>query len=340
MACIRKIKLKSGTAHELVYYLHAVQYRKYYGPQIPYYEVKREALRIEHDKAYAKAGLAQPAAALTISGLQREYADKRKNEVDTWREILSLEILKRHLGDMPLGRITIDHLHRFRDLLLTERRQPDIDKRRRGVNKELKQLRVAFNWAFKRGYLKEQIFKRIEFYKVSQPQMQILSRSETRRIYAHLPRNRMRLAYVLLKYEGLRRGEVVQIAKADIDLQRKIITLKRTKNMQQNVKLPVHPKLARILKWIRLSDWQDGLIVPYQPSSISKAFRLAMIKAGCRKVSPVHILRHTFVTRILQDSKNIFLAQKLARHANISTTRIYEHLDIEDIRADFERIKL
>ena len=44
-----------------------------------------------------------------------------------------------------------------------------------------------------------------------------------------------------------------------------------------------------------------------------------------------HSFRHYFVTRVLQTSNNLKLAQELARHKNIAVTQRYAHLSDDEL---------
>ena len=48
------------------------------------------------------------------------------------------------------------------------------------------------------------------------------------------------------------------------------------------------------------------------------------------KITP-HSFRHYFVTRVLQVSSNLKLAQELARHSNIAVTQRYAHLSDSEL---------
>ena len=55
-------------------------------------------------------------------------------------------------------------------------------------------------------------------------------------------------------------------------------------------------------------------------------------KAGIAKRISPHVLRHTFATELLRQSKNIRLVQKALGHSDLSTTMIYTHIVDSDLK--------
>lgn len=61
-------------------------------------------------------------------------------------------------------------------------------------------------------------------------------------------------------------------------------------------------------------------------------FRELQIEAGFDRLYSLHALRHTAITNVYRASKDLFLAQRFARHASPLTTVIYTHPSDEELQ--------
>ncbi len=67
---------------------------------------------------------------------------------------------------------------------------------------------------------------------------------------------------------------------------------------------------------------------------VQSAWRQHQLRAGFDRLYPFHCLRHTAVTAVYRATRDLFLAQRFARHVSPLTTTIYTHPSDEEMRAE------
>jgi integrase/recombinase XerC len=72
------------------------------------------------------------------------------------------------------------------------------------------------------------------------------------------------------------------------------------------------------------------------PRRVQFAFRTWQVKAGFDRLHPFHALRHTAVTNVYRASRDLFLAQRFARHVSPLTTTVYTHPSDQEM---WERVR-
>jgi len=59
---------------------------------------------------------------------------------------------------------------------------------------------------------------------------------------------------------------------------------------------------------------------------------------GFDRLYPFHALRHTAVTEVYRRSRDLFLAQRFARHVSPLTTTVYTHPSDQELWASVRRL--
>lgn len=169
----------------------------------------------------------------------------------------------------------------------------------------------------------------------------VLSKAEIELILAQIF-NIKHKAIVALSYgAGLRISEVIALKVADIDWDRKLISVRSGKGFKDRVTLLPDSLISLLQELTRGKDGKDyifessrgGKLNPRTPQVV---FAMALKKTGIKKLATFHSLRHSFATHLLENGIDIRYIQKLLGHSSISTTQIYTkvtNLALQNIRS-------
>ena len=176
----------------------------------------------------------------------------------------------------------------------------------------------------------------------------VLSLEEIDRMIAQIDMSkseshRNRAIIEMLYGSGLRVSELVNLRLSEMYLKEGYLRITGKGSKQRLV--PVSPVAV---KWF--GYWlEDRNRLDIKPEAVDIAFvnrygrqlTRAMIftiiktlarEAGIQKTISPHTLRHSFATHLLQNGADLRIIQQLLGHESISTTEIYTHVDIQDLR--------
>ena len=163
----------------------------------------------------------------------------------------------------------------------------------------------------------------------------VLNRDEVRRMIDGTMNLKHRALLMTLYYGGLRLNEARTLEWKDVDFQRDLIHLKKTKGGNERIVF-LHEELKESLSLLMGSS--NGKLVfvsgrtkrKYSSRSIQLIVRDAARRAKILKDVSPHTLRHSFATHLLEGGVNILTIQKLLGHRNLKTTSVYTHVSCPD----------
>ncbi len=354
MAYIQKIKRKKGVAYQVEYWRNGKRFKQYFPAgtdkkiiQAFVVQGKADKLKESLNKNTAGVELFNDVP-LTLSEFKQKYIESRRHEIQIWRHELTLKKLLKYFGlSIRINNITADLLNKYKNDLLEQKFQQynkdkfqEEQRARRGVNKELSNIRTIFLWAYHKNLIKKNPFEQIKLFKTSQPLIHIPTASEERRFRKQLRSRDAKLSYFIIRFTGLRRSEIRELRYHNMDLKNKCIYIEKQKNRKPAI-LPIHPVLFRLLRRYKIQGPPDEKIFNYNKDYLTGTFRRALDRVGLKHIkNPAHVFRHAFVTNLLKSTRDLALVRDLARHADFNTTKKYLHLLPEDHLKLFESSKL
>lgn len=181
---------------------------------------------------------------------------------------------------------------------------------------------------------------------------EVLSRRDQIRFLTALPSRtliqRRNLGMVrLMLNAGLRSQEVCDVRTADIHWSSGRLKVRGKGGRQRVVWLKEDDRvfLENYMKDAGL-HMAERPVVLFQTGTgkpiITRFVRCLVAAAGARALSRVihpHLLRHTFATDLLRETKNLPLVQKALGHADIGTTQIYTHIVDEELELAMKNLR-
>lgn len=169
----------------------------------------------------------------------------------------------------------------------------------------------------------------------------VLSRQETRQLFACTRNPRYRAFFFVVYSCGLRLEEALSLEVSDIDSGRMMIHIHRGKGAKDRY-VPLPPSTLAVLRTHWATHRNPRLIFPASGrsrqeapraenhmsiSGVQDAMRDAKKEARIHKRGvSVHTLRHSYATDLLEAGVNLRAIQGFLGHSSLETTMVYLHL--------------
>ncbi len=193
---------------------------------------------------------------------------------------------------------------------------------------------IKFYYEKVRGRIKE--YYTIERPRKSRKLPQVLSEEEILSMIIAIKNLKHKAIICTLYSAGLRRGELINLRKYDIQFDRKMIIVKDAKGNKDRTTM-LSDYLAEILRQYMEAEKPNYWLFEgqgrkrYSATSIAKVVRkAAKLAAIGRDVKP-HMLRHSFATHLVEQGISTLHIQSMLGHESSKTTEIYTHISRKSI---------
>jgi integrase len=314
---------------------------------------ERKILAEIHVQKYGSSKITVP----TLRQFLPEYLAWAKVNKRSWKvDEYHCRVIAEHLGHKRLHEIAPFDIEKFK----IERAKTITPKKKlitkSAINRTLEVLSKIFTMAMTNdawGIVKNPC-RQVEKFSIERRPYRVLTTEEEQHFLQYLVGRRAHLAYIVVLNlkTGLRPSELVSLRITDVDFQKQRLNIENTKTKMART-VPFSDATAEVLReLIQSAQEKDSPFLfpsPRNPKKhlvrFNKAFAAAVREAGLasdgytQNITP-YKLRHTFATRLAEmTSGDAFTLQVLLGHAQISTSRLYVHVQEEQTRRAIDALE-
>jgi integrase len=254
--------------------------------------------------------------------------DRQENLLGWWRE---------KLGDYALAQITPALIAKQRDELLKLRSPATVNRYLAGLSKAFSNAVREWHWVH------ENPVRRVAKESEPQGRVRFLSDDERTALLSTCRESELPALYLVVLLAlttGMRRGELLGLRWPDVDLERRLIVLNKTKNRERR-SVPIVPEVAALLReHAKVRRLDSDLLFPGnngKPVDIDRAW-YAALRAAKVKNFRFHDLRHTAASYLAMSGATTAELAAVLGHKTLAMVKRYAHLSDQHTGAVLERM--
>jgi len=297
-------------------------------------DAERELAKVKLGLEVLKAN--EKAAGITFGEAAERYLKAKARKRDLEGDRGHLERLKLHFGaDTPLSAITAAKISEYKaQRLSTKSARTGKLLTAAAVNRPLSLLRHLVRIAHEEWEVLPSVPK-IRLEKEPEGRIRWMEPEEQARLLGaceksntkHLP------SIVIVAMEtGLRKGELLNLTWAQVDMSRGVIRLEVTKSGKRR-EVPMRQVVYNVLS--QLPGQHEGRVWP--AGGVRTSFENAVASANLDAPLHFHDLRHHFASWYVMRGGSLPSLQKILGHSTLTMTMRYAHLSSDHLRDEMAR---
>lgn len=335
--------VKSSTASGVWWFDFTIKGKRYKG-SIPEANNKSEAQNIEAAKRreVAEGRYGKPPLDTVFEDFVRNVYLKtsKRNKRSHRTDLVHANVLCTYFKGQGLRDITPAAINVYREMRLEQKTQRGTLRSVASVNRERALLSAIFTQAVDLGYCEKNPCSRVKRFKESGQRTRVLSQAEESRLMNALTGKNADLHPIVVCAlgTGMRRGEMLSVRWLDVDFETGFIHLRsETTKSAEARSVPINDDVKDMLLKLRPAK-SVGRVFDIDPEAATRRFGKLCDDLGMPDVT-LHVLRHTFITRLSTCGVNPFYVQMIVGHSSLSMTKHYTHINSSEIQAAVKKLE-
>lgn len=262
--------------------------------------------------------------------LEEVMPTKSKNSI--LKQTLILNLWKKRIGNLELNKITPKVLSEEKRELAREKTARGTRRSNATINAYLVALGHVLTIAVNEWELiPTNPMSKVRKEKVSNDRARFLTREERKRLLDECNESKSKSLYwvvLIALHTGMRLSEILNLRWNEVDLDKRLITLHKTKNGSKRV-VPLTQKCSETLSRIK-GESRDDKVFPRGGSdkgtiSIRSAWETALKRSGVKDFR-FHDLRHSAASYFIMSGCSTIELASVLGHKSLDMTKRYAHL--------------
>ena len=316
----------------------------------------------------------------TLLGWMLEWMEQYKKNVlkittyENYLGYIRTHVQGSDIADIPLEKLSTSALQKFYNMKLKGTAQ-----RKQLSRRTVEYLHTIIGSALEQAYKNEMIAKNVNEFTVlpkkEEKEIEPLTIEDLEKVLRVAKETDLYSLILLEVFTGMRKGEILGLQWENVDLEKKVLWVRKNlcrvenndeEDGRKTKLILLEPKTKKSIREIPLSEeavkvlkihkrkqneqkmlyrdiYQDNGVVFAKadgsfedPREVLRRFHKILKKAGVRKCR-FHDLRHTFASILLNEGESMKVIQELLGHSTITTTMdIYSHVTKETKKRSIE----